>query len=237
MRRAALLLAEAGYRPTTSAERARMLLAQGRSLGLLWLGPRAVPALLSGLRSSDAGVRGTAATALAVEVLGVGLPLLALFLWLRRKWLFPDVKVQVTPGDWAQWPQKLRILPEDREAEPGTILRTKWARSRLGRRQRIKVETFVGEKATSERVPEEDDVRTEFRRRIRAAWLSEPSPSTPTGFRDRLGALWRRIRRKELGPRQDLLVSVGASVRPGTYLAEGPDGIVRIRVRRPRNQP
>jgi hypothetical protein len=70
--------------------------------------------------------------------------LVASLLFLYRHWLAPDLTVTVGRGSHLQ--QSLNSTPVDAaDAEPGTILRTEWARNWMGFRQRIKVESFVAD--------------------------------------------------------------------------------------------
>jgi hypothetical protein len=121
--------------------------------------------------------------------------------FLCRNWIWPTFQTTLAPGEHRQFRHRLAV-PHDRPvADPGTILSTSWARNRLGRRRRIKVETFVAEDTTTARAP------------------AGRSPVLP----------------KPKAPAQnshlDLLVSVGVSVPPGTYLAHLSEGAIRITVR------
>jgi hypothetical protein len=120
--------------------------------------------------------------------------LIGLVVFLFRKWFWPDLEVKLAAGEHRQYPRALRPIGREKSAESGTILKTKWARHWSGRRNRIKVETFVSE----------------------GAQLDPEHPGRK--YVDKL----------------DLLVSVGASVQPGSYLAKGPNGAVKIIVTKPR---
>lgn len=112
---------------------------------------------------------------LAVAVLIGGL------VYLNRKWIWPDLIVELAAGGYEQRRRAVPMIQGDERAEPGTILQTVWARNRTGRLQRIKVETFLSE----------DNAQ---------------------------GA----------GKKLDLLVSVGKSVRRGTYLAKARNCVAKI---------
>jgi len=73
--------------------------------------------------------------------------LLALAALLYRGWLFPDLTVSLRRGGHVQQRLPRAAIPE-RKAEPGTITETIWARNRVWRRKRIKVETFVSDAHT-----------------------------------------------------------------------------------------
>lgn len=84
---------------------------------------------------------------------GVGLAaaVLAVFaLWLRRKWIWPDLRLKIPAGGHEQLHHAMSGLSADVHAEPGSILRTAWAQSRLGRRQRVKVEILTTETGLAE---------------------------------------------------------------------------------------
>jgi len=118
----------------------------------------------------------------AVLILG---SVIVLGLFLRRRWLRPDVRVEMGPGCRARLIRGL-WRPRRWRVEPGTVFYTAWARDALGRRRRLKVELLAS--------------------------LTAPPPDEPPGTAF------------------DVLVAVGASVTPGTYLAVTPAGSVRIRV-------
>lgn len=90
----------------------------------------------------------------ALPYLG-GTLLIAILIILNRNWLFPDVTVALGPGQHVQKSLSTRRLDGETTADPGTILQTSWARSWIGLRKRIKVETFVSEDAPAdpERAP------------------------------------------------------------------------------------
>ena len=73
--------------------------------------------------------------------LGLGL-FLAIIVFLKRKWLWPDFKVRLQVGKKMQFDNVLRGRGG---MEPGMILHTAWAKAWYGTRQRIKVETFAAE--------------------------------------------------------------------------------------------
>jgi hypothetical protein len=111
--------------------------------------------------------------------LGLGL-FLALVVFLKRKWIWPDFKVAIPAGTNLKFDSIRRV---HHGVEAGTILQTAWAKTLYGTRQRIKVETFAADSLHA-------DARSDL----------------------------------------DMLVSVGASVRPGAYLARLPSGGVRVNV-------
>jgi len=127
--------------------------------------------------------------------------LIAFLVFLQRKWIWPDVKVSMSPGESSQLQSAIRMLKDEEGTEPGTILNTVWARRWLAGRRRIKVETFASDET------------------FRSGGLKRGKQ--PSGKR-------RGYSDKKL----DVLVSVGASVRSGIYLAKNPNGAVRITVKR-----
>ena len=71
-------------------------------------------------------------------------------LWLLRKWLWPTLRVEMDAGEYRQFPRSVRAQHAEQSIEPGTILRTIWAKSFWGERQRIKVETFIARDRSEE---------------------------------------------------------------------------------------
>ena len=230
-RRAAAALVGLGYRPQTAAQKARLLLAQGKATDLVKVGPSALPTIASALTCGDAEMRRTARAALGRCAAMVVPVLLVAFVVVRRRWIFPTVKVAIAPGQCRHLQGKLHALPYDTRAEAGTILRTMWARSRLGLRRRIKVEVFVSVQASSGAADEDEGGWRPGRGGLSSSGLDDERRRRPAGW---LRRAWRRITLRAQEGEHDVLVSAGASVRPGTYLARGPDGSVRVRVKRAR---
>jgi len=86
------------------------------------------------------------AFALLVVIVGV---------FLKRHWIWPDLWVELGRGQFKHLRSALPGQP-GQIAEAGTILFTAWARSPLGRRHRIKVETFAPEAITAYRTVKPD---------------------------------------------------------------------------------
>ncbi len=199
-RQAARVLDRLGYAPRTSDERARLAIARGKVIATLASGPAGVRVAFAALRVDDPPIRRTAMTVIAMVF---GLPLVGVLvagIWCRRQWLWPTVKVRLGAGESGQYRQALRKPAADGAVEPGTIRQTLWARSRWRRRQRIKVETLAAG----------------------TAW--DALGDGPRAFSDTAPA------GDDARERYDVLVSVGQSVRPGTYLARAANGAVRVRV-------
>ena len=205
MKLAAEVLDRAGRRPPTAEARAWMAIALGRPLPAVLCGPPGLAAGVAALGVDDRAIRWTGGCVVAVDVGAVAVLLLIAALIWRRKWLWPALSVKMQPGECQPSHDALRWREEDGSPEPGAIVRTLWARSRHGRRQRIKVEAFV---------PVDE-------------WEAGGPPGLPFSRGLRKG--------RRGGSRCDVLVTVGRSVRPGTYLAVGPGGPVRVRVGRGRN--
>jgi HEAT repeat protein len=198
---AAQVLQTMKYQPRTVEEKARLALAQGSVLATVATGMAGFSTAIAAMQAEDRFLRWTGAQVMAIDV---GLPtvlLVGTILYLRRKWLWPSMKVRLGPGECCQYRKAVKKGPGDGHAEPGAITQTLWAQSRFGRRQRIKVETL----ATGEswEIVGEDG---------RSFKDTAPLAQNP----------------KE---RNDVLVSVGRSVRPGTYLARGANVTIRVRVR------
>jgi len=138
----------------------------------------------------------------------------AFFAFRYRKWIRPTVTVKVGPGDHFQARHAVKALPGEEFSEPGTILRTLWAKDRHRKVARIKVETFVASVGEEEK-PSDNRVLMVT---THHEFGSNTVPNMPGAENLRL----------------DILVSVASSVRSGTYLADGPNGSVKIKVvRRP----
>lgn len=148
---------------------------------------------------------------------GVGITLafvliIGLVIFRYGKWLLPTVTVTVTPGQNVQIRRAVKARRGEEFSEPGTILGTIWARDRNGKTARIKVETFVA--------GDGDERKSEQNTRIAAQTHHEfgdgGNPNMPGADNLRL----------------DVLVSVGASVPPGTYIADCTNGSVKVKVAR-----
>lgn len=201
MKRAVDILDGMNCRPSTPEAKARLALAKGRVFATVRCGPPGFATAVAALKADDPSFRWTGARVLAVDL---GLPavlLLGMIVYFRRKWLWPSVKVCLHPGECRQIRKAVRRCVADGDAEPGAIVRTLWAHSRFGRRRRIKVETFAAGEAW-EIVGHEGQA------------FADVAPLVRNPYE-----------------RNDILVSVGRSVRPGAYLARGSNASVRIRVR------
>lgn len=200
IKRAAQVLEDLEHRPRTGEEKARLAVARGRVVDAVTSGAAGAAVALKALTAGDGSVRWTGAGVLAVDVGLPALLLAGLGLYLRREWVWPSLRARLGPGECRQYHGAVKPCPGEGNVQPGTILQTLWAQSRRGRRQRIKVETFVAGEA----------------------WEIVGENGLP--FED------TAPRAQGPGERYDLLVSVGRSVRPGTYLARAPNGSIRVRV-------
>jgi len=134
------------------------------------------------------------------------------FLFRFRNWLRPAAKVAIMPGQHLQIRQAVAANAGEEYEEPGTVLETLWARNRRGQRQRIKVELFIA--TDGEDAPPIEKARTIETTHHEFTGGGKPSVAALTNLK------------------LDLLISVGASVLPGHFLAEGPHGAVRVHVLR-----
>jgi hypothetical protein len=140
----------------------------------------------------------------AATVLALLLPFGA-FIYLKRKWLWPEMKLELAQGEHKQLRAAVRGPRNGKHVEPGTILQTTWARNFIGRRHRIKLETFSSE----------DSSHMLGLHRSQAEHQS-------VGFEENGDS------------KLDLLITVGASVRPGSYLSKVRNHGIRIKVERAR---
>lgn len=230
MKRACQALRTMGYTARSWTERAGMLLAEGEALETLKLGPTVLPMVVGAIGSDDPGIRMAAMEVLGADVGIAAFALLVLTVTLRRKWIWPKIKMELAAGEYEQLRHSMAVGRDESNADPGTILETVWARGRLGRPKRIKLEVFVGE---------DEEVSSGELAGAESEWASLYQRSILVDDDDMDGLL-RSLRKakeqKRPSPgekRRDVFVSVGRSVRPGTYLAKTRRGGVRIKVSPP----
>lgn len=155
MMKAAQVLTRLKYAPTYSRARAYLHLARQQPWALTFQGIAAVSVAREALRSDDAGIRAIGWKVLLMltilaTVAGIT-GFLLLLLILRRRWIFPRVKAVVPAGGYTQLHGVISAKASMQYSQPGTVLETCWAKSRVGRRQRIKVEIFVREKGAGKK--------------------------------------------------------------------------------------
>jgi len=234
MKRASQALLNLGYKPQTRTEKARILLAQENGTALMKLGLSTLPVAIRGLRTDAPGIRMTAIKVLGMDVGGAAFVLMLCIVILRRKWIWPKGKVTIAAGQYRQIPHLLPARGDALTTDPGVILWTDWARSRLRRRKRIKAEMFMGA-GDLEDIRDGDDRLSS----IAAARKLAPFPSAYVEDIDydefEVLTGYRRKRKTKLPSKKrcDVCISAGHSVRPGTYLAKLPGGSIRIRVTPP----
>jgi hypothetical protein len=234
MKRSANILTLLQIIPETSEERIRILIAQEDVSKLIMMGPTILPIVINTLKSPDSGIRIT-----AIKVLGTyfGVAILVFLLlsfYIHRDWIWPKTKVELARGEYKQINRAIYLKDIDKDIVSGTILQTLWARSWVGRQQRIKIEIFIAEARS--RVMDGDAKEW---RSINFPILQKPVPSGDMGgysidqwgsYLDNNFNHYPPIRGISDYPLADLIVSTGTSVRQGTYLAKGPNGAIRIKV-------
>lgn len=200
MKCAAQILCDLHYRPQTAKEKARLALSQGHILETIMSGRDGFSAAVAAMQSDGRSIRWAGMEVVAISL---GLPaalLTGIILFFRRKWLWPNLKVRLHPDECRQCSKAVKMWTADGHAEPGSILQTLWAENRFGRRQRIKVEIMAGGE------------HWEIAGHENVSFVNTtPAEQAHT-----------RV--------DDVLISVGHAVRPGTYLARERDLSVRIRV-------
>lgn len=136
--------------------------------------------------------------------------MLGLVLFAKRRRIWPDVKVRVRPGGHQQQRAAVPSVDADGGVPFGTIVETIWGCDRRGRRQPVKVEYLAGVADTS-----------------RPTDIVEVALGTAGGGGTRSKThVWSAHNSK-----LDVLVTAGATLKRGTYMAAGKHGNVKVRVR------